>query len=136
MIQYFLTSLFSNTQRVISPNSVLLRRCVVKIFEKSAPHFNPYYQGQPEAGHFLVFAPGVTAYSSPPPPPRKRAPAHKFAREFVHHPRKCAPWCSFSRGTYQRIRSPREIVHQADRLILNLTALSSSVPPEQLHMLR
>ena len=50
----------------------------------------------------------------PPPPPRKRAPAHKFASEFVHHPRKCAPWCSFSRGTYQRIRSPRVIVHQAE----------------------
>ena len=32
---------------------------------------------------------GVTAYSihPPPPPPRKRAPAHKFAGEFVHHPR-------------------------------------------------
>ena len=28
---------------------------------------------------------GVTAYSFP---PRKRAPAHKFASEFVHHPRK------------------------------------------------
>ena len=42
MLQYFLASLFSNTQRVISPNFVLLRRCVVKIFEKSAPHFNPY----------------------------------------------------------------------------------------------
>ena len=28
---------------------------------------------------------GVTAYSFP---PRKRAPVHKFAREFAHHPRK------------------------------------------------
>ena len=54
---------------------------------------------------------GVTAYSFP---PRKRAPAHKFARIFVHHTRKCAPWCSFSRGTYQRICSPRNIVHQAE----------------------
>ena len=31
MLQYFLTSLLSNTQRVISPNFVLLRRCVVNI---------------------------------------------------------------------------------------------------------
>ena len=54
----------------------------------------------------------------------------------MHHPRKWAPWCSFSRGTYPRICSPRENVHHADRLILNLTALSSSVAPEQLHMLR
>ena len=46
---------------------------------------------------------GVTAYSFP---PRKRAPAHKFASEFVHHPRKWAPRCSFSRGTYPRICSP------------------------------
>ena len=76
---------------------------------------------------------GVTAYSFP---PRKRAPAHKFASEFVHHPRKWAPRCSFSRGTYPRICSPRENVHHADQLILNLTALSSAVPPEQLHMLR
>ena len=80
-----------------------------------------------------VLEAGVTAYSSP----RENVDlAHKFAREFVHHPRKWAPWCSFSRGAYPRICSTRENAHHADRLILNLTALSSSVPPEQLHKLR
>ena len=68
----------------------------------------------------------------PPPPPRKRAPAHNFALEFVHLPRKCAHF----RGVRTRVFVPRENVHHADRLILNLTTLSSSVPPEQLHKLR
>ena len=36
MLQYFLISLFYNTQRVISPNFVLLRRCVVTEYSNRA----------------------------------------------------------------------------------------------------
>ena len=68
-----------------------------------------------------------------------------FDKLCVGRPERCVARSSFSgallahgfpRGTYPRICSTRENVHHADGLILNLTALSSSVPPEQLHMLR